>query len=231
MNTTQEKKPECAAFIMDGNRRWAKAQNLPTLEGHKRGYEVMQELVGVVHKEHIPHMICYAFSTENWNRSDEEVSYLMDLMRQGIEKMKADFSDDERKVNFKIVGEKQKLPKDLQKAIQELESKDHRNPELTVWVAISYGGRAEIVAAVNKCIEKGEEIDEEKFVDQLWTNGMPDPDIIIRTSGEYRLSNFLLWQAAYSELFFTKTLWPDFGEGEFQSMLKEYGKRKRRKGK
>lgn len=225
-----ENTPQCVGFIMDGNRRWAKSKNLPTLEGHKRGYEALKTIVDAVYKARIPHMVCYAFSTENWNRKEEEVSYLMNLLRHAVLELGKEFESSDKKVNFKIIGERNRLPQDLQKAIEELEAKSFDNPELTVWMGISYGGRAEIIETVNKCIEKGERVDEQEFEAMLWTAGMPDPDMIIRTSGEYRLSNFLSWQSAYSELFFTDTLWPDFGEEEFQRMLDEYAGRKRRKG-
>lgn len=226
----KEKTPTCVGFIMDGNRRWARARGLGTLEGHKKGYEAMQEIIDAVYRAHIPHMVCYAFSTENWNRDEEEVNYLMGLSYTAVTELQEKSRTDDRKVNFRIVGQKDRLSEKLQHAIAELESNYFEKPELTVWVALSYGGRAEIIEAVNRCVENGEAVDEKIFESELWTAGMPDPDLIIRTSGECRLSNFLLWQAAYSELFFTDTLWPDFGEVEFQSILEEYANRQRRKG-
>jgi undecaprenyl diphosphate synthase len=225
-----EKKVQCVGFIMDGNRRWAKERGLPTLEGHARGYNALKQMIDAVYKAHIPHMVCYAFSTENWGRSEEEVSYLMRLFAQGIHELRTDFVGRKEKINIHIIGERTRFPEDLRAEIEEIEKKHHSDPELTVWVALSYGGRAEIVQAVNRAIEKGEQVTEESFGGLLWTVGMPDPDIIIRTSGEERISNFLLWQSAYSELFFVDTYWPDFGESDFQSILEQYEKRKRRKG-
>lgn len=228
MNT--EHNIQCVGFIMDGNRRWAKAQGVPTLEGHAKGYSVMKDMVGVIQKTHIPHVICYAFSTENWNRSEMEVGYLMELLQRGLSEMRADFKKDTAHINLRIIGQIERLPKQLQEEIARIEAENVETPTLTLWLAISYGGRAEIIDAINRSIDKGEQVTEDTFSKMLWTNGMPDPDLIIRTSGEVRLSNFLLWQSAYSELFFTDTLWPDFGESEFQSIVEQYTKRQRRKG-
>lgn len=222
------KTPVCIGFIMDGNRRWAKAQGKETFEGHVKGYEVLKEMIRVVHQHKIPHMVCYAFSTENWKRAESEVTFLTSLMRKGFSELRKD--EDGRKLNYRIVGQMSRLPEDLQREVKVLESGNHPDAELTVWIALSYGGRAEIIEAVNMAIEKGVPVTEESFPALFWTAGMPDPDMIIRTSGEVRISNFLLWQSAYSELFFTDTLWPDFGEKEFQSMVEQYGERKRRKG-
>lgn len=222
--------PQCVGFIMDGNRRWAKAKGRPTLEGHSEGYQALRKIITAVHNAHIPHMVCYAFSTENWKRTEEEVGYLMKLMDRALTELREKIASDSRKINLRVIGEKERLPENLQKKIVEIEAGNHTDPELTVWIAISYGGRSEIVQAVNQAIERGSTVTEKTFEELLWTNGMPDPDLIIRTSGEERLSNFLLWQSAYSELFFTDTLWPDFGESEFQSIVEQYGKRKRRIG-
>lgn len=222
--------PQCVGFIMDGNRRWARERGLPTLEGHARGYERVKDMMRAVYAAGIPHMVCYAFSTENWNRSAEEVSYLMALMTQGLRELKNEYKDRKERVNFRVIGERARLPEVLQKEVQHMEQQGQADPELTVWLAISYGGRAEIVEAVNRALLRGENVTEETFAPLLWTAGMPDPDLIIRTSGEERLSNFLLWQSAYSELFFVDAYWPDFGEIEFKSILEEYGNRIRRKG-
>jgi len=221
---------QCIGLIMDGNRRWARQHNLPTLEGHAKGYEAFKGLISAVHRAQIPHMVCYAFSTENWKRTEEEVGYLMNLMHRALTELAEILNADERKINLRVIGERSRLPENIQKAIESIESKNHTNPELTVWVAVSYGGRAEIVDAVNRALLRGEKVTEESFGKFLWTDTMPDPDLIIRTSGEIRTSNFLIWQSAYSELFFTDTLWPDFGETEFQSILEQYSLRQRRKG-
>jgi len=222
--------PQCVGFIMDGNRRWAKTQGLSTLEGHLAGYEVLKKIITAVHTAHIPHMVCYAFSTENWKRTEEEVGYLMNLLHRALGELGEKMKKEPRKMNLRVIGERERLSQSLQTEIENIELQNHADPEFTVWVAISYGGRSEIVHAVNRAVKEGKEVTEESFNSLLWTSGMPDPDLIIRTSGEERLSNFLLWQSAYSELFFTKTLWPEFGESEFQGILEDYATRKRRKG-
>lgn len=222
--------PHCIGFIMDGNRRWAKQNNLPTLEGHAKGYANLKKIIDRVHEARIPHMVCYAFSTENWKRTEEEVGYLMKLLHHALRELSETFRADARKINIRVIGEIERLPQNIQNELSRILQENHTDPELTVWVAISYGGRAEIVSAVNQAITQGKQVTEETFGKMLWTEGMPDPDIIIRTSGERRISNFLLWQSAYSELFFTETFWPDFGEQEFQGILEQYATRQRRKG-
>lgn len=226
----QDLSPQCVGFIMDGNRRWAKGKGLPSLEGHRQGYGALENMIEVVYKERIPHMIVYAFSTENWKRAEEEVGYLMNLLSEALREFTKTHSEKGKKINIRIVGQRERLPQTLQNEIVSTEKANGNDPDLTLWIALSYGGRAEIVAATNHAIMEGVAVDEKTFEKFLWTEGMPDPDLIIRTSGEVRLSNFLLWQSAYSELFFTETMWPDFGETEFKSILEEYGKRKRRHG-
>ncbi len=223
--------PTCVGFIMDGNRRWAKAHDHSPHEGHKEGYRALQKIITAVHAAGIPHLVCYAFSTENWKRTEDEVGYLMNLLGHALREFRDEIKKKNAKINVRIIGEVERLPKNLQTEIRESEAMQVTDPELTVWIALSYGGRAEILSAVNKAVAQGELMTEETFEKYLWTEGMPDPDLIIRTSGEVRLSNFLLWQSAYSELFFTDTTWPDFGEFEFQSILEQYGKRQRRVGK
>jgi undecaprenyl diphosphate synthase len=203
---------------------------LPTFEGHAHGYEALKKIITVVHAEHIPHMVCYAFSTENWKRTEEEVGYLMTLMHHALRELSDTFKKDARKINVRVIGEITRLPHNIQNEITRIIAQNYTEPELTVWMAISYGGRAEIVDAVNRAITTGQKVTEESLESFLWTNGMPDPDLIIRTSGEQRTSNFLIWQSAYSELFFTETLWPDFGETEFKSILENYATRQRRRG-
>lgn len=222
--------PQCVGFIMDGNRRWARTCGKKTIEGHQQGLEVFKNMIGVVQKADLSHMVCYAFSTENWNRPQAEVEYLMQLMGTAINDMRNELTQGARNIHVRVIGERDRLPPDLQKAIVKLEHSNIDEPTLTVWLAISYGGRAELIEAAKKLAQSGEDFTEDTFSKFLWTKGMPDPDMIIRTGGELRLSNFLLWQAAYSELFFTETLWPDFGAEEFQSMLEEYAKRQRRRG-
>ena len=227
---SQEKiqNPKCVGIIMDGNRRWAVERSLNTLDGHKKGSEAFGDIVREVRDSEITDAIFYAFSTENWGRSEKEVKYLMNLLDKVIEKLLKDTKED--KVRVRVIGETERLSDKAQKLIVELEEKSAEY-ETTIWVAISYGGRAEIIEAVNEAVEKGEKVTEESFANLLWTAEMPDPDLIIRTSGEQRLSNFLPWQSVYSELFFTDVYWPDFGKEEFWGILEEYGERKRRKGK
>ncbi len=224
-------RPTCVGFILDGNRRWAEGKGLPTFEGHKKGYEVLEATFEWVLEAKIPHLVCYAFSTENWNRSPEEVAYLMELLEIGIGNIHDKQKSRSERVNIRFIGERSRLSVTLQNKLAEVEAHTHDDPELTIWIGLSYGGRPEIVQAVNKAIAKGEPVTVESFSTLLWTNGMPDPDLIIRTSGEQRLSNFLPWQSVYSEFFFTETFWPDFSKAEFQSIVEAYGKRKRRNGK
>lgn len=233
MNIENKKIPECVGFVMDGNRRWAKGHHLETLEGHKIGLQdVFMDMIDTTRNLNIKHGVFYAFSTENWNRSKREVSYLMKLFQETLNELieKAEETQKDR-VRIRVVGDRSRFSNTIQNLISELEEKTEIYTTTTIWLALSYGGRAEIVAATNKAIENGDKVDEKTFKELMWTAGMPDPDLIIRTGGERRISNFLLWQLAYSEFFFTDTLWPDFGEEEFKSMLKEYEGRQRRKGK
>lgn len=216
---------------MDGNRRWAQKQGVSSFEGHAHGYATLKDMIEAVYEAHIPHMVCYAFSTENWNRSKEEVEYLMQLLGQGIAEFPTMSRKEGKHIRIRIIGERDRLSPELQRSIAEAENDKDDEVALTVWIALSYGGRAEIVDAVNRAISMGTLVTEETFATLLWTGGMPDPDIVIRTSGEKRISNFLLWKSAYSEFFFIDTLWPDFGKTEFQSILEEYAKRQRRIGK
>ena len=218
---------------MDGNRRWAQKQGVSSFEGHAQGYVALKGMIEAVYEAHIPHMVCYAFSTENWNRSKEEVEYLMKLLGQGIAEFPTMSRKEGKRIRVRIIGERDRLSPELQRSIAEAENDKDDEVALTVWIALSYGGRAEIVDAVNRAIKinMSAPVTEETFATLLWTGEMPDPDIIIRTSGEKRISNFLLWKSAYSEFFFIDTLWPDFGKTEFQSILEEYAKRVRRIGK
>jgi undecaprenyl diphosphate synthase len=225
METT---KPTCIGFIMDGNRRWAKDQGLPTLEGHKRGHEVFIEYVRFLRDEGIAHGVFYAFSTENWKRSKEEVDYLMGLFSAVLENLAKTL--DEEGVRIRIVGRREDFSPELQTQMNELEEKSRAYTGTTIWIALSYGGRAEIVEAVNLAIAKGEPVDEVSFARLLWTAELPDPDIIMRTSGEQRLSNFLMWKSAYSELYFIDKHWPALSKTDFMDILSEYAKRERRQG-
>ena len=220
--------PQCIGFIMDGNRRWAKERGLQTLEGHQAGYASFKQVIRVLHDKKIGHGIFYLFSTENWSRSQEEVAYLMQLFERALREVLENVKDE--KMRVRILGEPARFPKEMQELMHELEEKSAPHDGTTIWLALSYGGHSEIIDAVNRAVEKGETVTEESFRKLLWTAEMPDPDLIIRTSGEQRLSNFLPWQSVYSELFFTRTLWPDFGKEEFERILEEYAARERRKG-
>lgn len=213
---------------MDGNRRFATEQNLPTLDGHQKGLEVFLDAVRFVRDEQIPHAVFYAFSTENWKRSEGEVAYLMQLFSGVLQKLSEELN--EKQVRIRIIGQREDFSAELQGKMNELEEKSSAVTNTTIWIALSYGGRAEILAAANKAIEKGEPVDEETFKKLLWTADMPDPDMIIRTSGEERLSNFLLWGAAYSEFYFIEKHWPALTKADFNDMLLQYAKRERRQG-
>ena len=213
---------------MDGNRRWATEQNLPTLEGHRKGLDVFLDVVRFVRDEKIEHAVFYAFSTENWKRSEIEVQYLMTLFSSLLKRMSEDL--DEEGVRVRIVGRREDFSPDFQEQMKELEEKSSRHTKTTIWIALSYGGRAEIVAAVNEAVRKGVEVDEASFERLLWTAEMPDPDMIVRTSGECRLSNFLTWRSAYSELYFIDKHWPALTKDDLKDILFQYAKRERRHG-
>jgi undecaprenyl diphosphate synthase len=218
--------------IIDGNRRWAKKRGLPTLAGHRQGFEKLKELPQWCIKENIKILTVFAFSTENWNRSEGEVNYLMNILRQAFKK---NFTEVSRQgVRIKVIGQKDRLAPDIQKLIEETEAKTKNNKKLLFNLAISYGGRAEILQAVQKIVKqkiKPAKISEELIAKNLWTGDIPDPDLIIRTSGERRLSNFLTWQSVYSELFFIKKTWPDFTQRDLDKVINEYYGRQRRFGK
>ncbi len=221
--------PECVGFIMDGNRRWAKERGEETMVGHKAGEDTFYEVAKWVKEAGIPHAVFYAFSTENWLRDKMEVSYLMDLFAAFMLQLKGEIETIQMRV--RVIGERVRFSLPLQNLMSELEQASAQYTGTTIWVALSYGGRAEIVTACNRAIVAGVPIDEQTFGGYLWTAGMPDPDLIIRTGGDMRLSNFLPWQAVYSELFFTDTYWPAFTKDEFTRIVGQYADRQRRRGK
>jgi undecaprenyl diphosphate synthase len=230
----QENTIQCLGFIMDGNRRWAKEHGLQTHEGHKKGADSFTDIAKAVRDKSIPHAVFFAFSTENWNRSEEEVSYLLDLFQVVLDDAQKQLNDDtQKKVRLRIVGRRQDFSAELQERITALEAKsaEFSDVHTTIWIALSYGGRAEIIAGINQAIAAGEPVTEATFNQYLWTAQMPDPDIIIRTSGEQRISNFMTWKSVYSELFFTNTLWPAFTVAELDTILTAFQDRQRRKGK
>lgn len=219
------------AIIMDGNRRWAKEKGLPPLEGHRRGYNKLKQVGEWCLARGIKFFTVYAFSTENWNRTKKEVNYLMRLLEIGLTKELSFFM--ERGIRIRVIGRRQELPERLQKAIIKAEEATENNNKGTLNLAINYGGRPEIVEAVKKIIKK--KINPSKITDKLiseniWTAGQPDPDLIIRTSGEQRLSGFLTWQSVYSELYFVKCHWPAFSEKDLDKAIDDYNNRHRRFG-
>lgn len=215
---------------MDGNGRWAKAKGLPRLAGHRAGAEALDRVMHLCKDAGVDFLTVYAFSTENWRRSKEEVGGLMRLLSSYIKRKRKELKAN--KVRFRVIGRRSDLSEKLQREIAELEEFT-ADGEFTLVVALSYGGRDEIVRAVRKAMVDGvapDELDEAKFSALLDTADIPDPDLIIRTSGELRLSNFLLWQAAYAEFYFTDTFWPDFGKDEFAAAIAAFAKRDRRMG-
>lgn len=221
--------PKAMAVIMDGNRRWARERGLPTLEGHEAGARKMQELVAWAREAGIQEVTVYAFSTENWNRSEEEVQGLMALAERFLSESGKKFED--AKVRIRFIGERERFSDAFQEHMHALEERTEQ-ADITLILALSYGGRGEIVQAVNQILAEGKgNVSEEEFSQALWTKGLLDPDILIRTGGEKRISNFLPWQSVYSELFFTDTKWPDFSREEFLEILAGYQARERRRGK
>ncbi|MBR4523119.1 MAG: di-trans,poly-cis-decaprenylcistransferase [Kiritimatiellae bacterium] len=214
---------EHLAVIMDGNGRWAEKRHLPRLMGHRAGAEALDRCMHYCKAAGIKYLTVYAFSTENWKRSEEEVSGLMKLLSGFIRSKEQTLVKE--KVAFRVIGRRTDLSEKLQAEIAALEEKT-RGGEFTLVVALSYGGRDEIVRAAMK-FKGGTEAD---FAACLDTAGIPDPELIIRTSGEQRTSNFLLWQSAYSEYYFTPVLWPDFDQAEFDKAMESFAKRERRKG-
>lgn len=221
--------PKTIGIIMDGNRRWAKAHNLPTFMGHSQGYETLEHFLRWAKDAGVSAVIAYAFSHENWNRSKEEVEFMMNLLRDILTNRFEKFLEEKVKVVF--AGDVERFPKDIADLMRSWEEKTKAFTDFTLVMAVSYGGRQEILRACSLCTADGiAQPTEEDIAERLYTKHIADPDIVIRTSGEMRLSGFLLWQASYSELFFTKTLWPDFSKEEFLSILKEFNERERRMG-
>jgi undecaprenyl diphosphate synthase len=219
-------------IIMDGNGRWAQMRGLPRYEGHKRGVEKVKEIIRVALRLSIDVLTFYAFSIENWQRPKQEVEIIMELLQNHLKKETPVFIS--QGVRFKMIGNRQLIPQYILNVIEDTESATNHCKELVAQFAISYGGRDEIIRALKKVIENKiipEKIDENLFSSLLDTAGIPEPDLIIRTSGEQRLSNFLIWQSAYSEFYFTQTLWPDFTEEEFTEAILDFQKRQRRFGK
>lgn len=223
--------PKHIAVIMDGNGRWAEMRGLPRFEGHKRGVEKVREVTSAARSMGIEALSLYAFSLENWMRPEDEVSVIMGLLEASLKDEFINFM--EEGIRFRVIGNREKLSANIRAVIETVEEATFSNNKLILQCAISYGGRDEIVRAVKKVLASGiplDGIEENHITSLLDTAGTPDPDLIIRTSGEQRISNFLLWQSAYSEFYFTETLWPDFTKEEFMEAVYEYQKRDRRFG-
>lgn len=221
--------PRHIAFIMDGNGRWATKRGLSRKFGHLAGVKALEKIISEVFALNIPYMTVFAFSTENWNRPKDEVDGLLDLLRTYFNDYFKKLSDSGIKIN--IIGDVSLFPADIGEMLEGVMSVHHDCVKGTINVALNYGGRDEIIRAVNIAVDKGEPIDEKSFADLLYTAGMPDPDLIIRTSGELRISNFLLYQSAYSELYFCKKTWPEFDKKQLHIALKSFSQRNRRYGK
>ncbi len=227
--------PQHVAVIMDGNGRWARQRHLPRVMGHQQGVETLKELLRCCRDWGIPHLTCYAFSTENWGRPGLEVEFLLTLFERVLRQELQELIREQVRIEF--VGQLQALPQSLQTQISEAVALTRHHQRVWLTVATNYGGRQEIVRACQALaqqVQRGElapeEIDETRFAQQLYTSASPDPDLLIRTSGEMRLSNFLLWQIAYAELYVTETLWPDFDRASFHQALAAFQQRQRRFG-
>lgn len=219
------------AIIMDGNGRWAEQRGLSRIKGHREGVRRVDDIIDAALEQNLKALTLYVFSMENWRRPRREVNALMGILEQFLKSEMKRLA--EKNIVFRAIGSLEKLPENTQALLRHFEDLTRENRGLRLTGALSYGGREEIINAVRRIVREGvqpDDIDEEIFRNNLYTAGLPDPDLIIRTSGEMRLSNFLLWQAAYAEFYFTETLWPDFGRDEFVSALQEYEKRERRFG-
>jgi len=216
---------------MDGNGRWATARSLPVAEGHREGARALRRTVEAAVDLEIDSLAVYAFSTENWARPPHEVESIMELLHETIERELPDLA--KQGVRTRFFGRRDRIPDDLQEKMATLEVETAHLERLQLWIAFDYGGRAELVEAARRLLEDGvqpDDVSEDAIVARLYAPELPDPDLVIRTSGEQRISNFLLWQSAYAELVFDDTLWPDFGEDRLRSALEEYASRARRFG-
>jgi len=227
--------PEHVAIIMDGNGRWAERKGLNRIRGHRKGADTVRKIVTFSREAGIRWLTLYAFSEENWKRPSSEVQGLMTLLNRFLKKELKEMQ--KNGIQLKTIGRTSRLPKSTRQILFDTIEKTSSNSDMTLTLALSYGGRQEILDAVLKIVSQIQEnrisasdITEKLVSDSLYTSGMPDPDLLIRTSGEYRISNFLLWQISYSEIYITPTLWPDFGENEYEKALRDYQKRDRRFG-
>ena len=229
------KSPRHVAIIMDGNGRWARARNLPRLAGHKRGAEAVRRAVEACRESGIEYLTLYAFSSENWKRPLAEIDDLMGLLRIYLRREVADLNS--RGVRIKFIGKRERLAIDIVSLLEEAEQRTAENSEFVLLIALNYGGQSEIVSTARTLAEEvaagaldPSVIDVDMFSDRMETAGIPDPDLLIRTGGEKRLSNFLLWQSAYAELVFLDVCWPDFSRGNLDGAIEEYRRRDRKYG-
>lgn len=221
--------PRHIAIIMDGNRRWAKRRLLPTGYGHKKGFDTFVSIADACGKMGVEYLTVYAFSTENWSRSAEEVDTLTGIIKDSVSSYIPKLT--ENNIRLRVLGEMHRFDKETQKALTDSMTASQNNTGLNVNICLSYGGRADITAAVNKLLASGKnEVTEKDITENLYTAGMPEPELMIRTGGEIRISNFLLWQCAYSEMYFTDELWPDFNADSLMDAVKWYSGRQRRFG-
>jgi undecaprenyl diphosphate synthase len=226
--------PEVAgsvAVIMDGNGRWARRRGLPVAAGHRAGTKALRRTVEAAIDLGVHDLTVYAFSTENWSRPQNEVDALMEIFGETIERELPDLADQGVRVRF--IGRRDRAPDALRARMEAMEDRTELNSRLVLWIAFDYGGRAELVEATRRLVESGvdpREVDENLIAANLYAPDLPDPDLLIRTSGELRISNFLLWQLAYAELVFVDKLWPDFDERDLRAALAEYAQRRRRFG-
>jgi undecaprenyl diphosphate synthase len=223
--------PKSVAIIMDGNGRWAEQRGLPVSEGHRAGTRALRRTVETAIDLGIETLTVYAFSTENWARPQDEIDALMEIFDETIERELPDLAAEGVRTRF--IGRCDRAPTELRERMEKLERDTAGNSRLNLWIAFDYGGRAELVEAARRLVEDGvapDDVDEASLARRLYAPELRDPDLLIRTSGEHRISNFLLWQLAYSELVFVDTLWPDFGPDELVAAAEEYASRRRRFG-
>jgi undecaprenyl diphosphate synthase len=223
--------PRYVAIIMDGNARWARRRRLPVIAGHDAGTRALHRTIDGALELGVESLCVFAFSTENWSRPQEEVEALMELFVDAVERELPHLV--RKGVHARFVGRRDRAPATVFATMEALEAATSEGSRMQLWIAFDYGGRAELVDAARRLVEDGVDpldVDENAIASRLYAPEMPDPDVLIRTSGEVRMSNFLLWQVAYSELVFVETLWPDFGERELRRALEEYATRRRRFG-
>jgi undecaprenyl diphosphate synthase len=221
--------PAHLAIIMDGNGRWAKKNNLPIKNGHRKGAETAKVIIEECVKKGISYLTLYTFSSENWNRPEGEVKDILVLLQYYLQNEALELAKDNIKVKF--IGDISAFAEDIQDLCGEIENKSSENSKLQLNLALNYGSKLEIVEAVNKILESGQnKVTENEISKHLYTSNTPDPDLMIRTGGDQRISNFLLWQLAYTELYFCETLWPEFGVDDLGKAIKDYSNRERRFG-